>query len=321
MQSRPYLPWWLLSVAIAVLCVYLGGSLLAATQAGQQVLHTLRFAIGGHRSAPPPHRLPPVATSKQDQTMTGYQQQRPVPPRVAEITPQHLPVPPRVAPPPRRPQVAIVIDDLGWDLQAAQSLLALDAPLSFAILPAAPYQSYIVQEAQRRGRDVLLHLPMEPHGYPDIDPGRDALLSRMHAAELAAHLERALQVLPTVVGVNNHMGSRLTENREAMRVVMQHLKQHNLFFLDSRTSLHSLAYHTAREMGVRTAQRHIFLDHEVHRDKIAQRLDDLMALANTHGWAIGIGHPYPETLQALQQSLSTLRRSGVELVPVSYLVE
>jgi polysaccharide deacetylase 2 family uncharacterized protein YibQ len=162
---------------------------------------------------------------------------------------------------------------------------------------------------------------MEPYGYPHIDPGGGALLSHMPAAELTAHIERALQALPTAVGVNNHMGSRLTENREAMRVVMHHLKQHNLFFLDSRTSQYSLAYSTAREMGIRTAQRHIFLDHDVHRDKIAQRFDDLMELANSQGWAIGIGHPYPETLQALQQRLPILQRSGIELVPVSRLVE
>jgi hypothetical protein len=162
---------------------------------------------------------------------------------------------------------------------------------------------------------------MEPYGYPKINPGHDALLSHMQADELAAHLERALQALPSVVGVNNHMGSRLTENRAAMRVVMQYLKQHNLFFLDSRTSQHSLAYRVACEMGVRAAQRHIFLDHEVRQDTIAKRLYDLVALANTHGQAIGIGHPYPETLQALQQALPTLRRSGIEIVPVSHLVQ
>jgi polysaccharide deacetylase 2 family uncharacterized protein YibQ len=221
----------------------------------------------------------------------------------------------------RRPQVAIVIDDLGWDLHAAEALLALDTPFSFAILPQTPYQSYIAQEVQRRGWDVLLHLPMEPHGYPHIDPGRDALLSHMNADELVAHIDRALQVLPTAVGINNHMGSRLTENREAMRVVMQHLKQRHLFFLDSRTSLHSLAYSTAHDMGIRAAQRQIFLDHDVSQDRIAQRLYDLMALANTQGQAIGIGHPYPETLRALQQTLPALRRAGIEIVPVSHLVE
>jgi hypothetical protein len=214
-----------------------------------------------------------------------------------------------------------VIDDLGWDLHAAEALLALDTPFSFAILPQTPYQSYIAQEVQRRGWDVLLHLPMEPHGYPHIDPGRDALLSHMNADELVAHIDRALQVLPTAVGINNHMGSRLTENREAMRVVMQHLKQRHLFFLDSRTSLHSLAYSTAHDMGIRAAQRQIFLDHDVSQDRIAQSLYDLMALANTQGQAIGIGHPYPETLRALQQTLPALRRAGIEIVPVSHLVE
>jgi polysaccharide deacetylase 2 family uncharacterized protein YibQ len=303
-----------------MLCVYLGGRLLAATQAGQQVVVTLHFALGGHQTAPSRHSQM-VNTIKQVQATNVEQEQHPVLQRVALPSRPVLLPPPPVVLLPQRPQVAIVIDDLGWDRQAAEALLALDLPLSFAILPTAPYQTYIAQEAQRRGRDVLLHLPMEPYGYPQINPGHDALLSHMPTDELTAHLERALQALPSVVGVNNHMGSRLTENRAAMRVVMQHLKQHNLFFLDSRTSQHSLAYRIAREMGVRAAQRHIFLDHEVRRDTIAKRLYDLVALANTHGQAIGIGHPYPETLQALRQILPTLYRSGVEIVPVSHLVQ
>lgn len=219
------------------------------------------------------------------------------------------------------PQVAIVIDDLGWDLETALALLALDVPLSFAILPWSPYQPDLVQEASRRGRDILLHLPMEPYGYPDVDPGHNALLNHMNMRELATHTTAALEVLPLAIGVNNHMGSLLTENHKAMQIVMRQLKQRNLFFLDSRTSARSRAYDVARAMGVRTAQRHLFLDRDVNREKITQQLHNLIKYAHTYGQAIGIGHPYPETLQALQSTLPRLRRAGIAFVPVSHLVE
>ena len=219
------------------------------------------------------------------------------------------------------PQVAIVIDDLGWDLGAAQVLLAMDIPLGFAILPNTPFKDFIAQEAQRRGKDILLHLPMEPYSYPQIDPGWPVLLSTMNTSELAIQIESALAAVPAAVGVNNHMGSRLTEDRHAMHVVMQLMKHRNLFFLDSRTSQKSLAYQIAREVGVRTAQRHVFLDNEADARKISQQLHRLAALAREHGKAIGIGHPYPETVQSLRYTLPEIRQTGVEIVSISRLVQ
>lgn len=232
-----------------------------------------------------------------------------------------VPQPSLALPDPGGSQVAIVIDDLGWNLEAARALLALDAALSFAILPDAPYRTVIAQEAQRRGRDILLHLPMEPYKYAHVDPGHLVLLSTMNPGELAAQVEAALAALPPVVGVNNHMGSRLTEDRHAMRVVMQRLKRRNLFFLDSRTSQKSLAAQVAREIGIRTAERQIFLDNEAKAAKIQRQLHHLAALARARGNAIGIGHPHPETIQALQQALPELRQAGIEIVPISRLVK
>ena len=142
--------------------------------------------------------------------------------------------------------MAIVIDDLGWNLETARALLALDAPLSFAILPNAPYRTVIAQEVRQRGRDILLHLPMEPYKYPHVDPGQPALLSTMNTSELAAVVEEALAALPPVVGVNNHMGSLLTEDHKAMRAVMQRIKHNNLFFFIRRPAHNSLASRVAR---------------------------------------------------------------------------
>lgn len=221
---------------------------------------------------------------------------------------------------PDRGRVAIVIDDLGWNLEAANALLALGEPLSFAILPDAPHREIIAREAQHEGLDVLLHMPMEPYRYPDIDPGHPVLLSTMSAREIATQLDAALASLPSVIGINNHMGSRLTENRQVMQLVMQQVKRHHLFFLDSRTTQHSLAYQIAQQMGIPAARRHVFLDHEATAAKINSQFQRLARLAHTQGSAIGIGHPYPETIRALRTALPAFRQDGIAIVPVSSLV-
>jgi polysaccharide deacetylase 2 family uncharacterized protein YibQ len=221
---------------------------------------------------------------------------------------------------PAIPSIAIVIDDMGWDLPIAQDLIALDQPLSFAILPQAPYQLKIVEAAQQYKRDLLLHLPMEPHGYPLVNPGPNAILSSMDPNQIVTLVRGALTSLPQVVGVNNHMGSSLTENPQAMRVVMGELKRHNLFFLDSRTSADSQAYQIAREMGIPTAIRHVFLDNDVQQAHISAQLQRLATMASQQGYAIGIGHPYPETLRALKDTLPMIRQAGVQIVPISRLI-
>lgn len=219
------------------------------------------------------------------------------------------------------PRVAIVIDDMGWDIGMAKSLLDLEAPLSFAVLPQATYQAEIVRAVHQHGRDILLHLPMEPHGYPNVNPGQPALLNHMAPVELITLLQAALHSIPTAIGVNNHMGSRLTENSSAMRTIMRELREQNLFFLDSRTSSNSQAYRVAQEMGVRAAQRHIFLDHEPKPKQIMRQLQRLISVAHTQGTAVGIGHPYPETLEVLQQALPQFEQTGIQLVPISQLVQ
>ncbi len=218
------------------------------------------------------------------------------------------------------PKIAIVIDDMGWELPIAKDLLALNHPLSFAVLPQAPYQRKIAEVAKQYKRDLLLHLPMEPHEYPQVNPGPNALLGKMEPNQMVELVRAALTSLPQVVGVNNHMGSSLTENPQAMRVVMRELKRRDLFFLDSRTSAESQAYQIAREMGIPAAKRHVFLDNSVQQAHIVAQLHRLAKMASRQGYAIGIGHPYPETLRALKQTLPMIRQAGVRIVPISRLV-
>ncbi len=246
-----------------------------------------------------------------------------VTPPPVNVTPPPVtppPVPKRIPPTQTEPRIAIVIDDMGWELPIAQDLLALDHPLSFAVLPQAPYQLQIAEAALQHKRDLLLHLPMEPHGYPRVNPGPNALLSHMNSHQMVELVRTALQALPQVVGVNNHMGSSLTENSKAMRVVMRELKRYDLFFLDSRTSANSQAHQIAREMGIPTAKRHVFLDNSVQQAHISEQLHRLAKMASQQGYAIGIGHPYPETLRAMERTLPVIRQAGVRIVPISRLV-
>ncbi|RMF87604.1 MAG: divergent polysaccharide deacetylase family protein [Nitrospinota bacterium] len=217
-------------------------------------------------------------------------------------------------------RLAILIDDLGWNLAMARRLLQIDAPLTFAILPGLPYSQTVAEEAHARQREILLHLPMEPHGYPQIDPGAGALFSSMSEEELEAMVRKNLTLVPYIKGVNNHMGSKLTEQGWAMEVVCRVLKEQNLFFVDSMTSPKSVAYTTAHRIGLRTAYRHIFFDHEQREEVIRQQVRKLATLAQKNGGAIGIGHPHPETIRVLEEMIPQLQKEGFTVVPVSQLL-
>ena len=216
-------------------------------------------------------------------------------------------------------RVAIVIDDLGRELEVVRLLVELDSRLTFAVLPFEPRTTEIATLLADRGAEILLHLPMEPEGEADAGPG--ALSAEMTATEIAAATRQALAAVPGAVGVNNHMGSALTSDRGAMRSVLAVLGERRLYFLDSRTSTESVGYDLAREAGVPAARRDLFLDESDDRAAIASAIDRLVDLALRRGAAIGIAHPRPETIAALAERLPRLRDQGVELVPVSFLAE
>lgn len=219
-----------------------------------------------------------------------------------------------------RPRLAIVMDDLGRDLATGRSLLAIDLPVTFAILPGEPHATELAQLAHQHGREILIHLPMEPQGYPVTNPGGDALLVRMPAEEIRLRMAEFRRQVPHAVGGNNHMGSRFTESREGMQVVLGEMREAELFFLDSLTSARSVAYAEARREGVPAAVRDLFLDNVPEVEKIAAEIRRLARLAKRQGHAVGICHPYPQTLEALRRESAALKREGVDVVPVSRLL-
>lgn len=221
--------------------------------------------------------------------------------------------------------LSIVIDDLGHDPRADRRALALPGPVALAVLPHTAHGAALAESAQRAGKEVLLHLPMDPEGDPDdtqaaAGPGR--LENHMSAREIVAMLHYDLQTVPHAVGVNNHMGSRLTQNAAAMEALMRALRERgNLFFLDSRTTPQSIAARVALEHGVPALVRDVFLDNDRGEENVRGQLQRLERLLQTRGYAIAIGHPYPETLAALERWLPTAAARGFRVVPLSAMLE
>lgn len=245
--------------------------------------------------------------------------QPPAPPPKVDV-PAPAPAPPEPEKPPG-PRVAIVIDDLGGNPRAARELLAIAQPLTFAVLPKLAHSRETAEGAAEAGKEVLLHLPMEPLDYPEKNPGPGALLSTMSPERMLAVLEEDLREVPHSVGVNNHMGSLLTEDEEVMRLVLTFVKERDLFFLDSYTTPRSVVERVAHQLKLPTASRHVFLDHVPDdAEYVAGQLEKLASTARRHGAAIGIGHPRPATISALKEHLPALAEDGVEVVPLSHLV-
>ena len=217
------------------------------------------------------------------------------------------------------PKVAIIIDDVGFDVDLARSFLELKPPLTFSVLPTAPQAQVIAREAVGRGVEVLLHLPMEPRESNGEGPGAGALLAKMDEEEFVETLNGHLSRISGIKGVNNHMGSLLTEREDKMALLFRELKKRNLFYVDSRTTPQSVASRVATEMKVPVVSRSVFLDHELSRDAMNVQWDRLLALAREQGYALGIAHPYRETLVFLREHLRVLR-SEMRLVRVADIV-
>jgi len=223
------------------------------------------------------------------------------------------------------PRVAIIIDDFGYNRSdAVERFIELDAPLTLSVLPHTPYAESIAEDAHRAGKEVLLHIPMEPEGYPDVNPGEGALLLSHTVPEIRSLVADAAACVPHAKGANNHMGSALTKDRLRMRAVMWALDRLGYFYVDSMTTPESVGFLEAERADLRSARNTMFIDtllDEYGGVDIATRLSDLEAVARERGSAIGIGHPTPETLLELAALIPDLRARGVELVFVSELTQ
>jgi polysaccharide deacetylase 2 family uncharacterized protein YibQ len=218
------------------------------------------------------------------------------------------------------PRLAVIIDDLGYALVAGERAINLPGPVAYAILPGTPRAAYLAEMAHKNGKEVLLHLPLQAEN--DTEPAEPGSLSLdMSQAQFARTFIQDIESVPHAIGVSNHRGSLLTRHPGHMSWLMEEIRdQGNLFFVDSYTTAASIALKLARETGVPSARRDVFLDPDQAPDTIAREFTRLKKLAQENGFAIGIGHPYPATLSFLEKELPKLGAEGFQLIRISELV-
>ncbi|MEA2694543.1 MAG: uncharacterized protein QOJ16_3930 [Acidobacteriota bacterium] len=277
------------------------------------------------RTSPAPSSRPPRPHRKAS---------RPVEATAASAAPLSVPAPPEphsAAPPePAAPRtgaegpvagvrIALVIDDLGRSVEDVETLGRLGIPITYAVLPFESETPAVVAAIHRLRAEILCHLPMQPVN--GQNPGPGALLYGMDREALQKATSAALAAVPGAVGVNNHMGSRLSADERSMRAVLGVLRDRGLFFLDSRTSPESVGYREAAKMGVPAAERQVFLDSDMRPQMVREQFLRTLEVAKKRGSAIAIGHPHPATLAMLAAEVPRARAEGYEFVAVSRLLD
>ena len=240
--------------------------------------------------------------------------------RPAEPTPVPSPTPKPQPAPSARGQLAILLDDGGQKLDLVSTAAALPETVGFAILPFLPKSAETAVALHEAGHEIWLHLPMEPENYPANDPGPGAVLMAMNSDDLRTAVHSAINSVPHVVGVNNHMGSKATADLKTMTWIMQELKTRDLAFIDSRTTIHTVAEEAAQAQGVPTNRRHVFLDNERSAAAIRVQLDEAVYRSRMEGEIIAIGHLDKVTIEVLSQELPGLAKRGADLVNPTDLV-
>lgn len=213
------------------------------------------------------------------------------------------------------PAITLIIDDLGYNLRNGLRAVNLPGPVTVAILPHTPFSKRLATQANQQGKTIMLHAPMT--NVHQRSPGPGALSPDMDRTVFDQTLEKALADIPFVQGVNNHMGSELTQDGQRMKWLMEAVAKRKLFFIDSKTTAKSVAAETAKEHGIPSMSRDIFLDHIRTPEAVSEAFDALIVRAKRKGYAVAIGHPHRVTLDVLEARLPELKQHGIRLVSVS----
>lgn len=218
-------------------------------------------------------------------------------------------------------KVALIMDDMGYSLEAIETLKSLGLPITVSILPHSPYARETAEIARSSHLEVILHLPLEPinNTQETYDDG-GIILSDMDEQEIIELLNENFEMVPFISGMNNHMGSKITADDRLMTIILRSVLERNLFFIDSRTTSHSVAYTLAQKMGIPSAKRDVFLDVERNEDYINRKLQELFHKARRTGVAVGICHPHPETLKVLKNSFHLVKEYKLQPVFASEVV-
>ena len=223
-------------------------------------------------------------------------------------------------------QVAFVLDDWGYSLNNVDALFQIDRPVTLAILPHLRYSKEISERARKYSRqyDVILHLPLESKSGRASE--RDTIRRNMKKDRVLAILKDDIEGIPGLIGVSNHQGSRATENKETMKIILDELKKRDLFFLDSRTTPVSVCGNIAKKIRLRYAERGVFLDlaqtkdDKQYRAYVKKQIKELVDMAKARGSAIGIGHDKKLTLEVIKDSILDIEKENIKIVPLKKLV-
>ena len=241
---------------------------------------------------------------------------------LASLLGSHTPVPAEMfVPPPAAatPRIALIIDDIGFNLKRAQRFLKADIPMTFSVLPQLCWSVESAVALHAHGHEIMLHQPMEPFSTL-VNPGPGAIYVNDQPERIHHVVAKNIATLPHVVGVNNHMGSKYTEQPQKMGQALNAVKSRGLFFVDSLTTGHSAAYTCARHMGITAKRRDLFLDNQREVPAVLRQIKQLRKLAHHHGSAIGIGHPRPSTAEAIMRFLDLPESRDVSFVYMSQVL-
>ncbi len=220
----------------------------------------------------------------------------------------------------RRGKIAVIMDDIGRSLSPLKKLQKLDIIITPSILPGTGKALSATSLLRAEGREYMIHMPMQPRSYPKTNPGANALLLGQSEDKTRRLVQSYIEGVPGAIGCNNHMGSRYTEDKAAMQIVLDELKKYDFFFIDSRTIGDSIAFSEARKLGLKTATRNIFLDNKESIPAIRKQIRRMVSLAGENKEIIAICHPYAETLEAFRLEQDWLKRQKVDFVAASDLV-
>ncbi|BCS53676.1 divergent polysaccharide deacetylase family protein [Geobacter sp. SVR] len=268
--------------------------------------------------APPVQQSPVVPNTPPPATDDSISPTVPSPPAVTVVPPV---ITPREKPSPGTGLLAVIIDDMGTNLQEARALADIGVPITFSIIPGLHSYREVAAFAAAGRIETMIHIPMQPKGWPQRRLESNGLLVSMADADISAHVEGFIKDIPGAAGANNHMGSEFTEHEDKMRPVLEALGRKGLFFIDSMTSANTVGARMAHDMAIKTARRHVFLDNEQNDAYIRGQLKQAVALAKKKGAAIAICHPHPATIRTLAAVLPDLERQGITLVAASRLVK
>ncbi len=216
--------------------------------------------------------------------------------------------------------IAIVIDDWGYNLKNKYFITDNDFHVTLSVLPFRAYSAKVAEMAQSSGKDVIIHMPMEPHNKESYGLEENTILTDMDKRTVIGLLDKAFDAVPYAIGISNHMGSKATENLRLMRMVIEYLKKKNMLFLDSLVTSESVCGSLAKRFGLEFAQRDVFIDNESDPEYIKGQMEELAKVARKKGVAVGIGHDRPETIAVLSYMIPELERQGYRFVKLSEII-